>query len=314
MFAMSRLRLPIVVIVGFVLAVLLALAAFTSAEAAEQKDAAAKEPTDAAAKGGPVSSESHSWGGYHWARTANPFKLKLGNNLTTDPWKSSLGITSTDWSKSAVLDTTVVPGQAKGKNCRPTAGQDEICNNSYGNNGWLGLAQIWLSGKHITQGVTKVNDTYFNTAKYNTTAWRNLVMCQEVGHTLGLDHQDENFNNANLGSCMDYSNSPDSNQHPNQHDYSQLETIYAHLDSTTTVGASTGSRVPAGNLNDKSAWGRSIFRTADGKLELFERDLGPGARGEREKMLTWVKWTEEWTEEEAQRGTQPSGETTGSES
>ena len=27
---------------------------------------------------------------------------------------------------------------------------------------------------------------------------------QEIGHTFGLDHQDENFSNANLGSCMDY--------------------------------------------------------------------------------------------------------------
>jgi hypothetical protein len=40
-----------------------------------------------------------------------------------------------------------------------------------------------------------VNDTYFNTPKYDTSAWRNLVMCQEVGHTLGLDHQDEDFDN-----------------------------------------------------------------------------------------------------------------------
>jgi hypothetical protein len=40
-------------------------------------------------------------------------------------------------------------------------------------------------------------------------------MCQEVGHTFGLDHQDENFNNTNLGTCMDYTNDPSTNQHPN---------------------------------------------------------------------------------------------------
>ena len=62
-------------------------------------------------------------------------------------------------------------------------------------------------------------------------------MCQEVGHTFGLDHQDENFNNANLGTCMDYTNDPSTNQHPNKHDYDELITIYSHLDSTTTVGA-----------------------------------------------------------------------------
>ncbi|MEK6281657.1 MAG: hypothetical protein AABN95_14980 [Acidobacteriota bacterium] len=30
-----------------------------------------------------VSHASHSWGGYHWARTANPFTLKVGNNVTS---------------------------------------------------------------------------------------------------------------------------------------------------------------------------------------------------------------------------------------
>jgi hypothetical protein len=68
----------------------------------------------------------------------------------------------------------------------------------------------------------KVNDTYFNTPTYDTTPWRNLVMCQEVGHTLGLDHQDTSFDNPNLGTCMDYASNPlgpPDNEHPNKHDY-----------------------------------------------------------------------------------------------
>ena len=24
---------------------------------------------------------THSWGGYHWARTSNPFTLKVGDNV-----------------------------------------------------------------------------------------------------------------------------------------------------------------------------------------------------------------------------------------
>jgi hypothetical protein len=181
---------------------------------------------------------NHSCGGYHWARTSNPFTVKLGNNVTTQAWQNSLASASSDWTQSSVLDALIVPGKAAQRPCKATLGQDEICNNTYGNNGWLGVAQIWLtSGSHITQGTVKVNDTYFNTSAYNTPAWRNLVMCQEVGHTFGLDHQDENFNNANLGTCMDYTNDPSTNQHPNKHDYDELITIYSHLDSTTTVGA-----------------------------------------------------------------------------
>jgi signal transduction histidine kinase len=49
-----------------------------------------------------------------------------------------------------------------------------------------------------TRHFKAIPSPYFNTPTYNTTTWRNLVSCQEVGHTLGLDHQDENFNNEFL--------------------------------------------------------------------------------------------------------------------
>ena len=40
---------------------------------------------------------NHSWSGYHWARTANPFTLKLGDNVSS-AWDASLAQTSSDWS------------------------------------------------------------------------------------------------------------------------------------------------------------------------------------------------------------------------
>lgn len=229
-----------------------------------------------------TASASHSWNGYHWARTSNPFTLKLGDNVSAT-WGSYLATTSADWSVSTVLDTTIVPGQARPKNCRPTSGRVEVCNATYGNTGWLGVASIWASGSHITQGTVKLNDTYFNTAQYNTTAWRNLVSCQEVGHTLGLDHQDTNFNNANLGTCMDYTNDPSTNQHPNQHDYAELVTIYSHLDSTTTVGGAASPGTAVGNSS--ASWGRQIDRSADGRSSLYVRDLGNG-----QWVFTFVTW------------------------
>jgi len=237
---------------------------------------------------------SHSWGNYHWARTANPFTLKLGDNLTSS-WDSYLATTSTDWSKSNVLDTTIVTGGTSAKRCRPTSGRVEVCNALYGKNGWLGLAQIWVSGSHITQGVSKMNDSYFNNAPYNSPAWKNLVMCQEVGHTFGLDHQDEAFNNPNLGTCMDYTSNPagpPSNEHPNQHDYDMLEIIYAHLDSFTTVQSGT-QKLPLGqavaeaakdqDVENRSEWGRELRN--NGHVALFERDFGAG-----NKLFTFVIW------------------------
>lgn len=227
----------------------------------------------------------HSWNNYHWARTSNPFTLKLGDNV--DPtWNSYLATTSTDWTKSTVLDTTIVTGAAKGR-CRGTTGRVEVCNAAYGSNGWLGLASISITGgTHITQGTVKVNDTYFNTVKYNTPAWRNLVMCQEVGHTLGLTHNDENFENAPTGTCMDYSNDPLPNQHPDQHDYDQLVSIYSHTDSTTTVGAAVPGTKSARTGNTPAAWGRLVEGSRAGGVSTYVRNGGDG-----NLRVTYVIWT-----------------------
>jgi len=229
-----------------------------------------------------LASANHSWGGYHWARTANPFTLKLGDNVS-GPWDANLATASGDWTASSVLNTSIVAGSTRPRNCKPTTGRVEVCNASYGNTGWLGVAGISITGgTHITKGYVKLNDTYFNTPTYNTTAWRNLVMCQEIGHTFGLDHQDENFNNANLGTCMDYTSNPSTNQHPNAHDYQQLETIYAHLDSTTTVGAVA----PGGSgAADAADWGQLVRTSQDGRLSTFVKDLGAG-----QLIVTFVIW------------------------
>ncbi len=231
-------------------------------------------------------SANHSWGSYHWARTSNPFTLQLGDNLTSN-WDTHLSTASGDWSTSSVLDTVIVAGQG-GKTCKATTGRVEVCNKTYGRNGWLGIAQIYLSGEHITKGITKMNDTYFSTSYYNTAAWRQLVMCQEVGHTFGLDHQDENHDNPNLGTCMDYTSNPESNQHPNAHDYAQLESIYTHLDSMTTVSQSlslVGKNQNVDPGDDASSWGQLVRK--NGRAAVYERDLGHGDR-----LLTHVFYAE----------------------
>ena len=228
---------------------------------------------------------SHSWNGYHWARTSNPFTLQLGDNVSS-AWDGYLATTSSDWSQSTVLDTTIVAGSTKPRTCKATSGRVEVCNATYGSNGWLGVASISVTGgTHITQGTVKLNDTYFNTSTYNTPAWRNLVSCQEVGHTFGLDHQDTNFDNPNLGTCMDYTNDPSTNQHPNKHDYDELVTIYSHLDSTTAVGMV----VPAGNRpqvgNDPSGWGRQVEGSRAAGHSTYVRDFGGG-----NMVITFVTW------------------------
>ncbi len=197
--------------------------------------------------------------------------------------------TSSDWSQSSVLDTTIVAGGTSPKACRPTTGRVEVCNANYRNTGWLGVAQIWITGgEHIVQGVVKNNDYYFgsSTYQYNNEAEKLHVICQEIGHTFGLDHQDES--GISLNTCMDYyhntSNSDTKSTHPNAHDYEELGIIYAHLDSTTTVG-SMPAGMANGDFHSQSEWGQLMRTSHDGRESVYVRDFGNG-----NFVVTFVIW------------------------
>lgn len=242
---------------------------------------------------------NHAWGSYHWGRTSNPLKLEIRTAISSK-WTASVNTAIGDWDQSNVLQLSgPVPSGANAKKCTAITGKVLVCNAAYGQRGWLGIASIWLSGNHITKATTKLNDSYHNYAPYNSPAWRALVACQEIGHDFGLGHQDENFSNANLNTCMDYTNNPDSNQHPNQHDYDQLSSIYSHLDSINTSATQStdfGIRVrgkpsvaPPG-LNDEAGnspaeWGKAIGSDGKGRPNLFVQELGGGRR-----KVTHVFW------------------------
>ncbi len=248
-----------------------------------------------------VASASHSWGGYHWARTANPFTLKLGNNLSSaSGWQTHLSQASSDWNSPTVfgatttpLLTAVVAGQSN-KRCSMVPGTTQVCNSAYGNNGWLGLASISISGgTHITQGSAKMNDTYFNTSTYNNPNEKLHVMCQEIAHTFGLDHQSTNGSSQN--SCMDYFSNTGANAgstlstRPNAHDFEELNIIYTHLDSTTTVSATSVTKPSAaadeGN-DDPSSWGNLVSQSNNGRSSTYEAFNRDGS-----KNVTHVYWT-----------------------
>lgn len=181
----------------------------------------------------------HAWSNYHWARSGEA-RLTLYSSLTSS-WSGNLGTANSDWNRSASLQNTVVGSDTSSnarRRCTSPSGAVRVCNYTYGNNGWAGLASISLirGTSHIATGTAKMNDTYEGSAG---AAERQGVMCQEVGHTFGLDHQDENFNNPNLGTCMDYTNDWSTNQHPNQHDYDQLAAIYNHADAASSPSVGT---------------------------------------------------------------------------
>jgi hypothetical protein len=122
-----------------------------------------------------------------------------------------------------------------------------------------------------------MNDSYW---WYFTPAEKQHVMCQEIGHLFGLDHQDES--GAALGTCMDYSTDPGS-QHPNAHDDAMLEQIYQHLDAYDSFSAGSGggsckgkscSNGAAQFAADDGDWGYLVH--AHGRGEVYVKRLSNG--------------------------------------
>ncbi len=242
---------------------------------------------------------NHAWGNYHWARSTPQFSLKLGDNLTTSAWKARLAQTSSDWNAGNTPVLTAVVAGGTTKTCKMVAGTTQVCNSTYGANGWLGLASININGDHITQGTAKLNDTYFNTATYNNVNERQHVMCQEVAHTFGLGHTSEDGSSQNT--CMDYFSNTGANAtstvstKPNSHDFSMLNSIYSHLDSTTTVASTPGPVAAAQqgvdhasvDITDKSSsWGALVKQSASGRSSTYARHNQDGS-----VTLTHVYWT-----------------------
>lgn len=228
---------------------------------------------------------THSWNGYHWVRTTAELTVPVGDNVDAT-WDSYLRTANSDWNQSTVINSPLVTGSANPKNCRAVAGTIQVCNSKYGQNGWLGLASISISGGHISQGTTKLNDTYFAMPQYNNPSERALVTCQEIGHDYGLAHQDENFSTDNTNSCMDYTNLPAGNEHPDFHDYDELILIYNHLEAAASTVFGRGAGAAPADVGDTPAsWGRATHFTRDGRPDMFERIDGPG-----QKTVTHVFW------------------------
>lgn len=237
---------------------------------------------------------AHDWGGYHWPSNGG-VSLQVGDAVTS-AWDAYLDEAISDWNASNVLTLTEIPSSISPKTCKGVTGRIDVCNSKYGNTGWLGIAQIWLSGGHISKGITKLNDTYYASGSYNTPAWRRFVTCQEIGHDFGLGHVNETFDDANTGSCMDYTNDPDggaggvsnndpSNEHPNAHDFQLLSSKYGHSDGAAPVAAFP----PAADqldLNSRASWGKLIRHSPNHGVETYELDFGGGR-----KVITHVTWT-----------------------
>ena len=203
---------------------------------------------------------SNTWNGYHWADVPGDdphdgsIALTLVDDLDNlDAYGTEYTEALADWYQGGNGPLSFISASAGG---RPAAcdnvateaagaeidGTIHVCNYEYGKIGWLGLARIWLAADgHIEAGVALMNDSYMlePDSVYDNPIARQHVLCQEIGHTLGLDHQ----GSPKKQTCMNarWGLTDPNFAHPNQHDYDTLAEIYG---SASSDGGNTKSCNP----------------------------------------------------------------------
>jgi hypothetical protein len=121
-----------------------------------------------------------------------------------------------------------------------------------------------------------VNDFYYANPPYNTADEMRSVLCEELGHTIGLDHPEP----GTTGGCvMGYADDKPIVS-PSAHDYQMIESHYAitdqHKDKTTTVGTTTAVAARDETEIDASKWGRVLKLDDRGRPSVYGKEVAPG--------------------------------------
>ena len=227
-------------------------------------------------------------GNFHWARQSSQFTLQVGSNLS-GPWPSILNKVVSDWNKNEAGTFSVVGGGTNPQECRPNTGRVEVCNWRYGTQeGWLGITRLYFNaaGDHIESATVQMNDSFFDTAsEYNNDAARRHTMCHEIGHTTGLDHVSTN-------SCMNDSQfAVFNNLEPINKDFNQLERIYGHSDSTSTVAG--GQKKDKKTKKDKKKSRKKNGKRNRKKQGPLSESVTVETTAEGRKVVTFITWAGE---------------------
>jgi hypothetical protein len=202
---------------------------------------------------------THSWSVYHFP----------SDNLTpTVTGGTSLAIVSD------VVDDWVNLGTAIQPTYTSSGGGDIKVVAKRGNPNWIGLAQIKIdSAGHILEGKVTLNSAYANYNNGNGTAniWKH-VLCQEVGHILGLQHSGEDTCMNDAFATLGMYTGPDI------HDAEELNLIYdGHVD---VVGGTSDPDDGGGGPDCNKNANAKKCRAGDGQwITIHVLSMPPGAIG-----------------------------------
>eukprot|EP01083_Nonionella_stella_P039227 106684_1 len=221
-----------------------------------------------------------------WRNKSKGLELLIQNSLTSD-WDTYFVEAVKDWNEAPAL-SLITENIDVDPDCTSVTGIMKVCNDAYGFTGWTGLNEVYFTGGNskISASVAKMNESYLNG---KSQAEKQYVMCHEIGHGFGLPHRDENANNPDLGSCLDYTHRYKNNMRPdNIVDFDNLLNLYGEIQARRLGSGSVGDvdvdvdkhpqpREAISNISKKQ-WsyreGRMLMQTKH--YEVYENDLGDG--------------------------------------
>ncbi len=165
-----------------------------------------------------VASADHSWNGYHWG--SDNLSPSVKDKTSSPLYNVTAGVD--EWTN---LGTPISPQLTDGKKGNITVSEGS-------STFWLGLARVFVEEGHITKGEVKLNTRLLGS--YGAAA-ADHVLCQELGHVLGLDH-----NRTEGDTCMNDQATLGSVTSPNAHDAEMLTTVYNHTDQVSSGGPGNG--------------------------------------------------------------------------